>query len=213
MSAFLDRVTAFFARHIPLLIDPESVVAAFIMTFWSVITGAQGGWITILMLFGSSMLLHIVTIEHANYVLTWMTNSWLLLLVVLGAELTFDGLPHWLLAVAGTSVLGYNELLRINQLRRRNAVIHEQVFHAAGLAVGGAGLLATVGIAVAQVLDIGGGRNWLWLPAAVFVLLAIGFLLTVGPTRGRSEADKERWEPGERIPPQPLASDNLEQTN
>ncbi|MGB5756619.1 MAG: hypothetical protein WBM50_06865, partial [Acidimicrobiales bacterium] len=66
-------------------------------------------------------------------------------------------------------------------------------------------------VALAEVASGGGQRSWLWMPGAVVLLLVIGFALAIGPTRRATEASRQRWQPGDRIPPQPLAPDDLEQ--
>ncbi|MGI9599267.1 MAG: hypothetical protein ACR2QK_24095 [Acidimicrobiales bacterium] len=217
MDRFFDRLQAMgdsFARFVSdraeRLGDPESMVAAFIMTVWTVLASMWGGWPVILIFLLITGTLHILAVESGNHVVLWLSTSALLMIIVIASQTVFGGLPPVLLAAAGTTALAHNELIRINYARRRNAVVHDAVFQASGLALTGAGVIGIVGVALAEIAAGGGERNWLWMPVAVGALMLIGFGLAIGPTRRATEASAERWQPGERIPPQPLGRDDIE---
>ena len=211
MADLWDRMVRTLGRHGKLLKDPESLAASFIALFWVVMAGAFGGWLAILILLLITGAVHIPAVETGNHVSLFLATSWLLVVIVMASEITFNSLPPILLAVAGATALAYNELVRINYLRRRNAVIQTEVHVAAGMAVGLASVIGIVAIVVSQMFAAGENRNWLWLPLAAVALMSVGFVLSIVPVRKANEASKERWAPGDRIPPQPLAKDDLEQ--
>ncbi len=205
-----DRLTGWFITRVERLTDPESMMAAFIVTVWSVLAGMQGGWLVILIVLAVTWTLHALAVESGNHVVLWLTTSALLIVIVIASQAVFGGLPPVLLAAAGATALAHNELVRINYTRRRNAVVHEEVFHASGLGLAGAALIGVAGIAVTTIASSSGERSWLWMPAAVGVLMLLGYGLAIAPARKASKASKERWQPGERIPPQPLGREDLE---
>lgn len=205
-----DRMVAFFQRRVERLSDPESMIAAFIVTVWTVLASLWGGWPVMLVLLLVTWTLHAMAVESGNHVVLWLTTSALLILIVIASQTVFGGLPPILLAAAGATALAHNELVRLNYSRRRNAVVHDGVFQTSILAVAAASLIGIVGIALAEIAADGSERSWLWMPAAVGMLMLIGFALSIAPARRASEANAERWQPGDRIPPQPLGRDELE---
>lgn len=205
-----DRFALWILGHIDILRDPESMVGLFIVTLWAVLAGSWGGWVAIVIFVVLSASLHFMAIESGNHVVLWLSTAALLVLIVIASEATFDGLSPVVLSLSGASALVHNELIRVNYARRRNATMHEQVFHASGVATGAAVGVAAIGVVVAQVAAAGDSRNWLWMPAAFGALLIIGLVLSIGPARRASDASRERWQPGDRIPPQPLAGEDPE---
>ncbi len=206
-----DRLTGFVLRRAERLGNPESMIGAFIVTVWTVLAGMWGGWVVILLFLLVTLSLHAMAVESGNHVVLWLTTSAMLILIVIASQTVFGGLAPVLLAAAGATALAHNELVRINYARRRNAIVHDAVFQSSALALAGASLIGIVGVALAEVASGGGQRSWLWMPGAVVLLLVIGFALAIGPTRRATEASRQRWQPGDRIPPQPLAPDDLEQ--
>ena len=198
------RLSDWFVRHGRLLTDPESMVGWFIVTLWCVLAGLEGGVAAMVILLAVGWFVHAAAVESGSHVLLWLATAMLLILVVVASQLTFGGLSPVLLAGAGASALLHNELVRLNYTRRRNALVHEAVYHASGLALAGAATVGIVGVAIIQILATGGQRTWLWMPATAGLLLLIGFALALGPLRKATESSKERWMPGKRIPPQPL---------
>lgn len=210
ISSIWRRIGDWVVHHAVLLTDPESMVGWFIVTMWCVLAGLQGGVVVMLILLVVGWFLHFAAVESGNHVLLWMTTSMLLLLIVIASELTLGTLSPVLLAAAGTTALVHNELVRLNYTRRRNAVVHESVYHGSGVALAVSGAIAVVGVALTQIFADGGQRSWLWMPVAATVLMLIGFGLALGPLRKATEASKERWMPGDRIPPQPLKTESTD---
>ena len=206
-----DRLTQFVIHHGVQLKDAESMIALMIATVWAVFAGAWGGVAAVLVFTAIIWILHVLAVESGSHVVLWLTTSALLILIVIGSEATFDGLSPVLLAAAGASALAYHELIRLNYTRRRNAVVDPSVFQASGLALAATAGVAIIGVAIAQVFANGGDRTWLWMPAAVGALMVVAFALAIGPVTKATAASKQRWNPGDRIPPQPLGRDDLEQ--
>ena len=190
-------------RHARLLGDPESMVAALIMTVWATLAGLAAGTIGVVVAVVIAWVLHAMAVETGSHVTLWLSTAGLLILVVIASAGTFGDLHPVLLAAAGTTVLAHNELIRLNYSRRRSARVDDQIFQSSALAVGLAGLLAVVGVAIVSGLQSGGDRSWLWMPVATAALMAVGFGLSLLPTRRAPEASRRRWLPGERIPPPP----------
>lgn len=211
VDRMLQRIGDGATRHAVLLRDPESMIGLFIVTLWATLAAVNGGWLVVVIVLTIAWAAHAVAVESGNHVLLWLSTAMVLVLIIVAAESTFGGLPPVLLAAAGATALAYNELVRLNYTRRRNAVVHADVFNASALGVGGAALLGVVGVTVATVADDGSERSWLWVPIAVGALMLIGFVLTIAPARRTSKASKERWQPGDRIPPQPLANEDIGQ--
>ncbi len=210
LTSLGDRLTGFVWRRARRMGNAESMIGAFIVTVWTVLAGMWGGWMVILVLLLVTLTLHTVAVESGNHVVLWLTTSALLILIVIASQTVFGGLAPVILAAAGSTALAHNELVRINYTRRRKATVHDAVFQSSGLALAGASLIGIVGVALAEVAAGGGQRSWLWMAGAVLLLLAIGFGLAIGPTRRATAAGSRRWQPGDRIPPQPLAPDDLE---
>ena len=211
VQRFNDRLIEFLLHHVDRLKDPESMIGLFIATLWAVFAGAWGGWVAILIFAVIIWTLHVLSVESGSHVVLWLTTSAMLILIIIGSEATFGGLSPVLLAAGGATALAHNELVRLNYTRRRNAVVDESVFLASALGLGAAAGIGVVGVALAQAFADGQDRPWFWMPGAVGALMVVGFGLAIGPLRRGNEASKQRWQPGERIPPQPLGKDDLEQ--
>jgi len=205
-----DVLAAWLLRHARLLGDPESVVATLIITVWTVLAGMSSGWIGVLVFTGIGWLLHGVAVESGNHVALWGASAFLLVSILAASGLTFDDFPPVVLTAAGASALAHNELVRLNHARRRRATIDDSVFQASGLAVTLSGLVAVVAVAMADALGRGPERPWTWMPVAVGALMLVGLALAVVPTRHASVGSRQRWRPGERIPPQPLGRDDAQ---
>jgi hypothetical protein len=94
-------------------------------------------------------------------------------------------------------------MIRLNYTRRRRADVDPSVFQSSAIVITVAGVLAVVGVAVANSLAGDDGRTWLWMPVATGALLVIGIGLSLLPAWRAPEASRQRWLPGERIPPPP----------
>ncbi len=206
-----DRLAGWTRRRVEYQGDPESMVGAFIVTVWTVLGAFWAGWPAILIMLAILWTLHAASVESGNHVVLWLTTAALLVMIVIASQTLFGGLPPMLLALAGATALAHNELVRLNYTRRRNAVVHDSVFRASAFGIGGAALIGIIGVGLSQVAASGGQRNWLWMPAAVGLLMALGFALAIGPARRAGNTKVERWQPGQRIPPQPLGKEDLEQ--
>jgi hypothetical protein len=213
-AGFLDRLADGLAargrgvvrgveRHARLLGDPESMVAALIMTIWSVLAGFESGTVGVLIILAIGWFLHVTAVETGSHVTLWLATAGLLILIVVASITTLDDLPPVLLATSGATALTHNELVRLNYARRRRAEVDPEVFRTSAVALTLAGVLGVVGVALADAAGGTGDRTWLWMPAATGALMAIGFGLSLLPTRRAPEASRERWKPGERLPPPP----------
>ncbi len=188
---------------------PESVLGLLLYSVWAVLAGLWTGWIGIVLLLIIGWLLHAGAVESGNHVMLWLSTAVLLTYVVVASEASFGGLPPAVLAVAGTTVLAHNELVRIGYGRRRRAVLHEQVFQASSLALVLCGALAVLAVAITDLVNQGSERSWLWMVAAVAMLFALGLALAIAPSFASNDASRKRWRPGARIPPQPLPQSDL----
>lgn len=195
----VDRIV----RHARLLGDPESMAAALIMTVWAALAGLAAGTLGVLLALLVAWFLHGAAVETGSHVSLWLATAGLLILVVVASAVTLDGLHPVLLAGAGATVLAHNELIRLNYTRRRLADVDPEVFRSSSVAITVAGVLAVVGVAAANGLSSGDERSWLWMPVATGALMLIGLGLSLLPTWRAPEASRQRWLPGERIPPPP----------
>lgn len=211
-SGPIDRLVNWFAglgqrlvdgvtRHARLLGDPESMVAALIMTVWAAIAGLSLGTAGVVVAVFIGLALHAAAVESGNHVTLWLSTAGLLILVVVAAAITLGGLHPIVLAGAGATVLAHNELVRLNYTRRRYAKVDPAVFESSIAGLAGAAALAIVGVALANGFAGTDDRTWLWMPIATGALLAIAFALSTLPTWRADEASRERWLPGQRIPP------------
>ena len=210
LDAWGRRLQDRLLHHVELLGDPESMIGAFIMTVWAILAGMWGGVWGVLIVLAIGWLLHIAAVESGNHVMLWLATAGLLAFVVVASATFFDGLPPVMLAAAGTTTLAHNELVRLNYARRRRAVIDDSAYRASGSGLAIVGAMGVLGVAVADAVGSQDDRSWLWMPVAVGVLMAVGLALAVLPTLRATQASKERYEPGVRIPPQPLAREEPE---
>ena len=186
LSDLGEGASAWLIRRAEHQADPETMIAAFIATLWAVLAGLVGGWLLILIMVGIVWTLHILAVESGNHVLLGLATSALLIVIVIASQATFGGLPPVLLAAAGATALGHSELVRLNYGRRRGAVVTDGVFGASGLGLALAAGIGITGVAAAEIAGRGVDRNWLWMPAAVAVLLGIGLALSIWPARNRA---------------------------
>lgn len=210
MSGFLDAIDRAgrwvidrIVHHVRLLADPESMAAAVIITVWAALAGQAGGTLGVVVAVLVAWFLHAAAVETGSHVSLWLSTAGLLILVVVASAVTLRGLHPVLLAGAGATVLAHNEMIRLNYTRRRRAEVDPSVFQSSAIAITVAGVLAVVGVAVANSLAGNDERTWLWMPVATGALLVIGVGLSLLPTWRAPEASRQRWLPGERIPPPP----------
>ena len=145
-----------------------------------------------------------MTIATAKMIGQWMATGFVLGCMVLTAGVLLAGAGPVSLAVGSFTALLYNELLRLHHARRRNARIDEDVYVGSARGMGALGLLSVVGVSLADRFDNEGSRSWLWMAAAIAILMLTATLVTAVPRRRFPKGTSQRWQPGDRIPPQPL---------
>ncbi len=194
-------------RHVRMLVDPESMLAALIVTIWAALAGMSLGTIGVVSAVIIAWFLHGAAVETGNHVSLWLSTAALLILVVVASATTLGGPHPVILAAAGASVLAHNELVRLNYTRRRYARVESTIFESSAVSLVLAAVLAMFGAGIVDVLVGSGNRTWLWMPIATGALLAVALGLSTLPTRRASEASRQRWLPGERLPPPGSAPD------
>jgi hypothetical protein len=158
--------------------------------------------------------LHLVAVETGNHAVLWLTTGWLLILMLVASQATFARFGPLSYTVASATALAHNELVRISYARRRRGLVDESTYVSAAIGFGLASMVAVIGIGLAQLLaDTSTNRSWLFMPVAALALVGLGLAITVVPVRNAPRADRHRWRPGDRIPPQPLGDDGTTTTS
>lgn len=137
--------------------------------------------------------------NHILAVLTLAYGGVLVAITYTGAEVSWLFLPPVVVLL-----LVLSDLMRVAFVRRRGAVVSDQLLVApllGSLAAGGAAIFSSGLVAV--ITDAGDGGSWLWTPVAIGLLMIFGFIVLMVPRRGATEADRRRWTPGEPLPPGP----------
>lgn len=181
----------------------EVGLAGLILVLWAVL-GTWGAPLLTLFALILGLWLHLAAAESGGHVLMWMATGFVLGCMVLTAGVLLAGAGPVSLAVGSFTALVYNELLRLHHARRRNARIDEDVYVGSALGMGVLGLLSLVGVSLADRFDDEGSRSWLWMAAAIAILMLTATLVTAIPRRRFPKGTSQRWQPGDRIPPQPL---------
>lgn len=191
--------------------SPEVLLGALITSGWAAgaavaLTGAGLSAVTVGTAAGAvaaALWLHLAAVDTGHHSLSWMSTGVTVLCVVLALVRRDAGgaLPF---AVGGVTALAHNELIRLSYTRRREAVVDRAVPRGALTGLIAAAALALAGTGLAQAVSGGTGRSWLWMPATVGVLVLATMVLTVAPARRAPVPSRDRWRPGDRIPP-PLA--------
>lgn len=197
-------------RRLRHLVDPESMVGAVIVTVWSVLAANPGGPWVVLIVTGVGLAIHAATVDSGNHVALWFTSAYLFLVTLVALAFLVDRPRPVLLAVAASTVLAHNELVRVNAVRRRHAVLDPDVFSTSAITLGLAAGLGIIGTALAEAFTTTGatgtsadGRSWLWVPVATGVLVVVALVVALAPTRRPTDPSNRRWTPGQRIPPAP----------
>lgn len=189
---------------------PEVVISSLIVVFWALLaTVGRGSAPVLLAAVAISLWVHLAAVESGNHSLTWVATGLVLLLTIAAATTFFGGLEPISYTLAALVALAHNELVRLNLARRRSAVIDEDVYVASAISLAMVGLVSGVGIGVAQFLTQSADRSWLWMAATAGVLTVAAVLLTTLPGRKGPPGLRDRWRPGDRIPPQPLGEVDL----
>lgn len=198
------------------LSDPETIASTIIVAVIALPTGIIGlaggivsGLIVMLIVLAVALAVHMTAVESGHYAMLWTATTMLLVLVVIGVEIIFqDGSPI-VYAFGGALALAHNELVRINFARRRNTIVDDRIFSSSAIGVGAASGIGIVATGIAQVFSLGTNRTWAWIIVAFTVLTLVGLAIVIAPVRNATTRDKEKFVPGERIPPQPLAKESL----
>lgn len=197
----LERLEDWRANFVNHHTHPEWLGGLTIMLLWAVVAFAGSG-----LFFGAGavifgVILHYVAMETGSHTWMWLATGAVVLYVLVAYIVLLSELGPLALTIGGVSALAYNETIRVNHMRRRDAVIDPSVFVGSAVAVAVAGGVGLVGIGAAVAIGDGTQRTWLWMPVAVITLSAVAYLLVIVPTiRAPAESDR-RWIPGTRIPP------------
>ena len=182
---------------------PEWLLGLAIMLLWAVVAFAGGG-----LIFGAGavifgVILHYVAMESGSHTWMWLATSAVLLYVLVAYVVVLEQLGPLALTAGGASALAYNETIRVNHMRRREAAVDPSVYAGSTVAVAVAAVVGLVGVGVTVALNDEAQRAWLWMPAAILTIFAVAYVLVIVPTiRAPADSDR-RWVPGARIPPPP----------
>lgn len=188
---------------------PEVLLGALVSGGWAAaaavaLTGAGLTAVTLGAAVGAvavALWLHLAAVDTGHHSLSWMSTGVTVLCVVLAlARRDAGALPF---AAGGASALAHNELIRLSYTRRREAVVDRGVPRGALVGLIAASALALAGTGLAQAVSGGTGRSWVWMPATVGVLVLATMVLTVAPVRRAPIPSRDRWRPGDRLPPPP----------
>ena len=189
-------------RRLAALATPETALGCAIGAGWAVLASIEllpVSLVAFIVLL--TIAVNLVTVDSGNFTLLGITTGWLLLLIVVSTRSVLDDADPILFTIAGFSALVHNELVRVAYARRRNAVIDRSALASSATGIGLVGLLATIGIGTSEPLAEAVGRSWLWMPVGVAVVGLVALAFAVVPTIGAPTAHKDRWRPGDRIPP------------
>ena len=210
MTATTNPIVAFGRRwqvRLTKLATVESILAALISAMWAFF-GFLWAWPVLLVVLIVAAVLHITAAEHGNHALLWMASAFvmmcMLVAAVSNAVVGLATLAPMPLLFGTLTVLAHNELLRLHIARRRNAALTEDLYVGSAIGMGILALVSVVGVALAQAAEGEGGRSWLWMVGATALLLVTASAITFVPKRITPRGTNHRWQPGERIPPQPL---------
>jgi hypothetical protein len=190
---------------------PETMVAALIATVWAVLATLE---FSLPVMFGVlivTWLVHGTAIESGQYVLLWMSTGMIVLMILVAVPLVLLRNQPLPLALAGSTALIYNEAIRFSYVRRRKTELSPSLGLAAGFYTAGAAVLGVFGVIMADSVNNQPDQSWLWMLSATIALVAVGLAFTVIPGREAPGTSSDRWEPGQRIPPQPLGREEFDQ--
>ncbi len=191
---------------------PEVAIGSAIVVFWAVVATVTALPLPLVLLAVIvGLALHLAAVDSGNFIVLGTATGFVLLLIVGSARSLLAGVDPLVYTLAGSSALVHNETVRVGYARRRRAVVGSGARVASIMGIGLATLVAVIGIGVSEPLaEAVGQRSWLWMPAAAgaVALVILGF--AVVPTLGAPDAQKERWRPGDRLPP---ARFDVKQTN
>lgn len=202
-AARRERVAEWIGNFVNHHTHPEWLLGLAIMLLWAVIAFANAG-----LLFGVGavvfgVILHYVAMETGSHSWMWLATGAVLLYVLVAYVVVLDEIGPLALTVGGASALAYNETVRVNYMRRREAQVDPSLFIGSTVAVTVAAAVGLVGVGATVALQGEAPRAWLWMPAAILTLFTVAYVLVIAPTiRAPADSDR-RWVPGARIPPPP----------
>lgn len=191
--------------------DPESMIAAFIITCWTAIAMLPFSLVGLVLLLVVTWLLHGLAVQTGQPAFLWMATGSVLIVSMI--PLLGGAFPAGVWAFAGATALAYFQLVSLNGLRRRQAEVDVTVFQISGIAIAASGAAGVLGVSLADAVAREGERSWLWVPASLAMLFVLGLAMAVVPTRFATATSRERWVPGERIPPAPVLPEDDFDTN
>jgi hypothetical protein len=186
----------------------EWLIGLAIVLVWAVVAFASVGPMAALTAVAIAMVLHYLAMETGGHVWLWLATAVMLLFVIVAYSTTLHPIGPLSLALGGAMALAYSETIRLNYARRRKAVVDPGVFLGSAIAVAVATLVGIAGVAISLVLSAEAGRSWMWMPIAGLALMTAAYAVALVPTRQAPASSRQRWEPGTRIPPQPVGVDN-----
>jgi len=186
----------------------EWLVGLAIILTWAVVAFASIGPVAALAAVLSAVVLHYVAMETGSHIWLWIATTVMLVFVIVAYNTVLDRLGPTSLAIGGAMALAYNEAVRLSYNRRRDAVVDSGVFIGSVIALVVATVVGIGGVGLSLLLTSQPERSWVWMPAAVLVLMIVSYAVVLLPTRQLSQTNQQRWEPGTRIPPQPIEAQN-----
>ncbi len=196
-----QRIDAWRSNFVNHHTQPEWLGGLSIMLLSAVVAFADSG-----LLFGAGavifgVILHYVAMESGSHTWMWLATGAVLLYVFVAYVVLLSGFGPLALTAGGASALAYNETVRVNHMRRRDAKIDPSVFTGSAVAVAVSTGIGLAGIGATVAIGDGAQRAWLWMPAAALTLSVVAYLLVIVPTiRAPANSDR-RWVPGMRLPP------------
>ncbi len=181
--------------------QPEWLAGLSIMLLWAVVAFADLGLLFGVGAVAFGVVLHYVAMESGSHTWMWLATGAVLLYVLVAYVSFLSDVGPIALTVGGASALAYNETVRVNHMRRRDAEIDPSVFVGSAVAIAVAGGIGLVGITAVVVIGDETPRAWTWMPAAALAVIAVTYLLVVLPTVRVPENSDRRWVPGTRLPP------------
>lgn len=191
---------------------PEVIAGASIMASWALLaTMATRWWVLILVAMAIGLWLHLAAVETGSHLMMWVATGLVLGFIVVADAALFRGLNAVSYCAAGVTAVIHNELIRLSHGRRRQAVVDVGVYQVVAMGLALVAVTTMAAMTVAQWLANGPERSWWWVPATAAALLVISGALTILPARNAPPHSRDRWRPGDRIPPHPLGPTDPDQ--
>lgn len=158
------------------------------------------------------LVVHLAAVDGGNHSVGWLGTAMVLGFGVAAGEVLFGDLPPVAYTVPALLALTHNELLGLGHARRRSGHVDLLVYRSSALGLLAVAIVSVVGVTLAQRLDSGSERSWLWMAIAVAAITTTGILLTWVPARRPNTYRRKRWRPGERLPAIPPAELEIDDT-